>query len=105
MNSIISHQLKQVGDFLRPLDYHGFKFHDSYRDHSSDSYIFTFVGDVSNKDTINKFFQLSIDHSTLINKTMHDVIEYIDGQVRNHPDLKKASHHQEFYKKFDELIK
>lgn len=84
-------------DILKDQDYDGFKFSNVIRNSNSDSYRFTFNSE-------DKWFQLEITHQAIINMTNGQVINYIDNIMRNHPDLKKAFHHQEFYKKFDELL-
>lgn len=98
---IINNQLLTLGSLLKENDYNGFKFHDSFRQSDRDSYQFRFLGSGENVD---KYFILEISHHTIANMKFEDVYSYIDSQIRNHPDLKKASHHQEFYKKFDGII-
>lgn len=105
MTDIIGNQLQTLGGILKQNDYHGFQYSDCTRMSDRDSYQFRFVGDVKNPDTINKYFILEVSHSALVNMKMEDVYSYIHNSVINHPDIKKAAHHQEFYKKFDEILK
>lgn len=95
---MINNQLDQVASVLKLNDYQGFKYHSFCREMQHDTYIFTFING-------DKYFKVQITHEAIFQMTMSEVINYIDSMVRNHPDLAKSSHHQEFYNKFDELLK
>jgi len=101
-NIIINNQLEQIGNALKQYDYNGFKYNNVIRQSDRDSYQFTFLG--SGENTGN-YFILEVTHQAIVHMKMEDVFTYIHNQVRNHPDLKKAAHHQEFYNKFDEILK
>ncbi len=103
--SNVDSQLKSLGDILKLNDYHGFKYYDCIALFDRAAYQFRFYGDHNNSSTTGKYFTLEVNYCTLVNMKIDEIYTYIENMIKNHPDIRKIVHHQEFYNKFDEILK
>ncbi len=90
-------KIQGLKNYFTDKEYYGYKFHSVYEMEQYAAIEITFLA----KD---KYFRQQLSYHAVINMKINELIEHIENQCINHPDLKKEWHHKQFYNKFDEML-
>jgi hypothetical protein len=96
-------KIQGIQNYFQDKEYGPYKFHSIFEMEHYAAYEFRLIGNTEN--TKERYFLFQINYQAIEKMNVEENIKFIENLIQNQPDIKKASHHQEFYNKFDEMLK